>query len=145
MKQVTIYTDGGCDPNPGPGGWAALIIYRKHERVLSGGKRRTTNNQMELTAALEALRALKIPCEVRLHTDSAYMMNAFERQWLVRWQQNGWITAGRKPVKNKELWLELLEESRRHSIQWIKVKAHSNNELNNRVDRLATEARLAQH
>ena len=142
MKQITIYTDGGCNPNPGPGGWAALLIYKNQERVLTGAKRSTTNNQMELTAALEALRALKIPCNVRLHTDSAYMMNAFDKKWLVQWQKNGWVTAARNPVKNKELWLALLEESHRHNITWIKVKAHADNQHNNRVDRLATAARL---
>ena len=143
MKTVIIYTDGGCKQNPGPGGWAALLIYGKHERVLTGAARRTTNNKMELTAALEALRALKMPCHVRLHTDSTYLMNAFARNWLDKWQSNGWMTTARNPVKNKDLWQALLDESRRHTVTWIKVKAHANNKHNNRVDRLATKARKA--
>ncbi len=143
MQKVTIYTDGGCKPNPGKGGWAAVLIYGKHERVLTGAAHSTTNNKMELTAALEALRALKVPCEVSLHTDSTYMLNAFKQKWLGRWEKNGWLTASKSPVKNEGLWRGLLEETRRHKVTWIKVKAHSTNEHNNRVDRLATEARLA--
>lgn len=140
-SKVTIYTDGGCKPNPGPGGWAALLIYGKHERVLTGASRRTTNNKMELTAALKALQALKWPCAVQLHTDSTYLRNAFAQGWLKNWQKNGWMTASRLPVRNKDLWLELLKESQRHEVHWIKVRAHANNARNNRVDALATKAR----
>ena len=141
MHEVIIYTDGGCKPNPGPGGWAAILKHGKRERVLTGAARRTTNNKMELTAALEALRYLKVPCKVKLHTDSAYMRNAFTQGWIDGWIRRGWKTAGGSPVKNQPLWLELIEETKRHKVQWIKVKGHSGNPMNERVDQLATKAR----
>ena len=140
MKEVTIYTDGSCSGNPGPGGWAALLQYDSHEKVLSGSTPMTTNNRMELTAALESMRALKTPCRVLLHTDSTYLRNAFTRRWLDRWQQNGWKTASKKPVENIDLWQALLEESARHHVTWIKVRAHADNRNNNRVDQIAVEA-----
>ncbi len=140
MKHIIIYTDGACSGNPGPGGWAAILRYGTLEREVSGGAPETTNNRMELTAALEALRALKEPCRVDLHTDSAYMHRAFTERWLDRWQRNGWKTASKKPVENQDLWEGLLEQAKRHQIKWIKVKGHADDEMNNRVDRLAVAA-----
>ena len=140
MKHVTIYTDGACSGNPGPGGWAALLKYGGRERVISGGETLTTNNRMELRAAVEALKALREPCRVSIHTDSAYLQKAFAEGWLDRWQRNGWRTAAKKPVENQDLWRELLEAVRVHNVEWVKVKGHADNELNNRVDRLAVAA-----
>lgn len=140
MKHVIIYTDGACSGNPGPGGWAAVLRYGSHERVLTGAAPETTNNRMELTAALEALRALKEPCRVSLHTDSAYLEKAFNESWLENWQRRGWRTASKKPVENRDLWEALLEQANRHRVAWIKVKGHADNPLNNRVDALAVEA-----
>ena len=140
MKHVTIYTDGSCRGNPGPGGWAAILFYKGHEQELSGNALQTTNNRMELTAALQALRALKEPCKVSLHTDSQYLRRAFADGWLAAWQMRGWVSARGTPVLNKDLWVELWNETQRHNVSWIKVKAHAGNKLNNRVDRLAVEA-----
>lgn len=140
MKEVTIYTDGACSGNPGPGGWAALLQFGRHELVLSGGAPLTTNNRMELQAAIEGLRALKMPCRVRLYTDSAYLQRAFTEGWLAKWQQNGWRTSSKKPVENQDLWQELVALTKQHDVTWIKVKGHANNELNNRVDGLAVAA-----
>ena len=140
MKHVIIYTDGSCSGNPGPGGWAAVLKYGRHERVVSGAAPETTNNRMELTAALEALRALKEPCRVSLHTDSAYLARAFNERWLENWQRKGWRTANKKPVENKDLWEGLLEQAARHRVAWIKVKGHADDPINNRVDALAVEA-----
>lgn len=144
MKDVIIYTDGACSGNPGPGGWAALLIYGGHERVEAGSSPHTTNNRMELTAALEGLRALSEPCSVRLHTDSAYLARAFNEGWIKKWQKNGWKTSSKKPVENKDLWEALIKEAERHDVTWVKVKGHSDNELNNRVDGLAVEAMKVQ-
>ena len=143
-KHVTIYTDGACSGNPGPGGWAAILVFGERERVISGFEQRTTNNRMELRAAVEALAALKEPCRVRLHTDSAYLHRAFTDGWLGRWQQTGWKTASKKPVENQDLWRRLLEVSREHDVEWVKVKGHASDEMNNRVDRLAVQAMRAQ-
>ncbi len=140
MKHVIIYTDGSCSGNPGPGGWAAVLKYGPHERVVTGATPETTNNRMDLRAALEALRALKEPCRVSLHTDSAYLVRAFNEGWLDNWQRKGWRTASKKPVENKDLWEGLLEQAARHHITWIKVKGHADDALNNRVDELAVEA-----
>lgn len=140
MKHVIIYTDGSCSGNPGPGGWAAVLKYGQHERVVRGATPETTNNRMELTAALEALRALKEPCHVSLHTDSAYLARAFNEGWLDNWMHKGWRTANKKPVENKDLWEGLLEQAARHRIAWIKVKGHADDPINNRVDALAVEA-----
>ncbi|MCY3488643.1 MAG: ribonuclease HI [Bacteroidetes bacterium] len=150
MKKVTIYTDGSCQGNPGPGGWAAILRYGKKERVLSGGSPDTTNNRMELNAALQALKALKERCDVKLHTDSQYLKRAFTDGWIDKWRSNGWMTSARQPVKNQDLWQALWNETQKHSVQWIKVKAHANNKLNNRVDQLAVSAgervsRIAEH
>ncbi len=139
MKEVDVYTDGACSGNPGPGGWAAVLLYNGHRREISGYAGQTTNQRMEIKAALEALRALKEPCRVRLHSDSAYLVNAFLQNWFAAWERNGWFTKDKKPVANQDLWQEILELSRRHRVSWIKVKGHSDNELNNRCDALARE------
>ncbi len=143
MKHVIIYTDGSCSGNPGPGGWAAILRWRTHERVFMGSEPHTTNNRMELSAALEALRALKEPCRVSLYTDSAYLEQAFNRRWIRRWQQNGWRTKRGEPVSNGDLWTGLLEQAARHQIRWIKVKGHAGETYNERVDKLAVEAMKA--
>ena len=141
MKEVIIYTDGACSGNPGPGGWAALLKFGDQERELSGGEARTTNNRMEMLAAIEALQALKEPCRIALHTDSAYLQKAFTEGWLTRWQRNGWKTASKKPVENQDLWQQLLRLTDHHAVSWVKVKGHADDVYNNRVDRLAVEAR----
>ncbi|MEO0564446.1 MAG: ribonuclease HI [Chloroflexota bacterium] len=138
--KVIIYTDGGCKPNPGPGGWAALLMYGTHRKELSGGDRKTTNNKMELTAAIEALEALKTASDVELYTDSQYVKNGIT-SWMANWKRNGWKTASKKPVKNRDLWVRLDDATQRHNIEWKWVKGHSNNEHNERVDQLATQAR----
>ena len=138
MKKVLIYTDGACSGNPGEGGWGAILRYGEREREFSGYEAETTNNRMELTAAIEALSALKEPCEVELYSDSAYLINAFEKKWLENWKINGWRNKSKEDVKNTDLWKELDCLSIRHKIIWIKVKGHSDNEYNNRCDSLAT-------
>jgi len=138
MVPVKIYTDGACSGNPGPGGWAAVLIYGEHRKEISGYEPMTTNNRMELTAAIKALQALNRPCQVELYTDSAYLCNAFLNGWIDTWIRNGWKKADKKPVENAELWQELVRLSRIHSIQWHKVKGHADNELNNLCDKLAT-------
>lgn len=141
MDEVTIYTDGACSGNPGPGGWAAIIIRGDDDaETLTGGEPHTTNNRMELTAALEALRTLDGPSRVRLHTDSAYLSRAFNDSWIENWQKNGWRTSSKKPVKNKTLWQELVALDEQHDIDWIWVKGHADNELNNLADELAVAA-----
>ena len=139
--EVELWTDGACSGNPGPGGWAAILRAGEHERVLSGGEPLTTNNRMELKSVVEGLRALNRPCRVRVHLDSSYVKNAFTNGWLERWQRNGWRTSGKQPVKNRELWQELLAEAARHEIEWVKVTGHAGVELNERVDRLACAER----
>ena len=140
MQKVTIYTDGACSGNPGPGGWAAVLIYGEHKKEISGGCKDTTNNIMELTAILKALKALKTECEVELYSDSAYSVNAFNQGWIYNWMKNNWKTSNKEPVKNKELWVELYELTKKHKVEFIKVKGHSDNEYNNRCDFLATSA-----
>jgi ribonuclease HI len=140
LREVTIYTDGACSGNPGPGGWGAVLIYGEHRRELSGFEPSTTNNRMELTAAIQALRALKYPCRVRLYSDSAYLVNAFQQNWLAGWQRNGWINARKEPVENQDLWRELLEAAGPHQVEWLKVKGHADNPFNNRCDELARQA-----
>jgi ribonuclease HI len=137
---VIVYTDGACSGNPGPGGWAALLRHGASERVLTGAETHTTNNRMEMMAVLEALRALKRPCAVRVHTDSAYVQRAFAQGWLANWQRNGWKTASKKPVENQDLWQELLRASEPHQVEWVKVKGHAGNPDNERVDGLAVLA-----
>jgi len=133
---VEIFTDGACRGNPGPGGWAALIRSGKREKEISGGEALTTNNRMELVAAIEALNALRRPCQVELHTDSNYVRDGITR-WIHSWQRNGWRTADRKPVKNSELWQQLLDAAERHQVSWHWVKGHSGHPENDRVDALA--------
>lgn len=140
MDEVTIYTDGACSGNPGPGGWGAILMYKDIKKEISGSKKDTTNNVMELTAVIEALKLLKHPCSVSLYSDSAYVVNAFLQKWIVSWQKNNWKTADKSDVKNKELWQELLELTNIHTVEFIKVKGHSDNEFNNRCDELARKA-----
>ena len=137
MQKVTIYTDGACSGNPGPGGWAAVLIYGEHKKEISGGQKDTTNNIMELTAILEALKALKTECEVELYSDSAYSVNAFNQGWIYNWIKKGWKTADGKEVKNKEIWQEIFRLTKKHKVNFNKVKGHSDVELNNRCDELA--------
>lgn len=140
MEEVTIYTDGACSGNPGPGGWGAILMYKETKKEISGGQKSTTNNVMELTAVIESLKLLKYPCKVNLYSDSAYVVNAFLQKWITNWQKNNWKTADKKDVKNKELWQELLDLTNTHSVKFIKVKGHADNEFNNRCDELARNA-----
>lgn len=139
-KEVSIYTDGACSGNPGPGGWAAILKYREHEKEIWGSEEKTTNQRMELTAAIRALSVLKEPCRVKLYSDSAYLVNAFHQKWFERWKINGWLNSQKKPVENQDLWLKLLALADIHEIEWIKVKGHSDNHYNNRCDQLARAA-----
>ncbi len=141
MALVEIFTDGACKGNPGPGGWAAVIRSGAHEKELSGGEPLTTNNRMELLAAIRALEALKRPCEVTLYTDSIYVRDGISK-WIHGWQRNGWRTADRKPVKNAELWQELLAAAAPHRIDWRWVKGHAGHAENERADELACAAAL---
>lgn len=143
MTRVAIYADGACSGNPGPGGWGVLLQAGGREKELSGGEPLTTNNRMELTAAIQALRALKRPSEVDLYTDSMYVRQGIT-EWLPRWKANGWRTADRKPVKNQDLWQALDEAMRPHVVRWHWVRGHAGNEGNERADRLARNATLAQ-
>jgi ribonuclease HI len=136
---VDIFTDGACSGNPGPGGWGALLRYGEVEKELSGGEAPTTNNRMELMAAIAALEALKRPAIVRLHTDSQYLRDGITR-WLANWKKNGWRTADRKPVKNVDLWQRLDAATQIHKIEWLWVKGHSGHPENDRVDALARDA-----
>lgn len=140
MEEVTIYTDGACSGNPGPGGWGCVLLYKESRKEMSGGSKNTTNNIMEVTAVIEALKTLKFPCKVNLHSDSAYVVNCFNQGWIYNWQKNGWRTANKEPVKNKELWQELYNLTKIHQVNFVKVKGHSTNELNNRCDELARNA-----
>ncbi len=137
MKKVEIYTDGACSVNPGVGGYCAILLYKDKEKVVSGAKKDTTNNVMELTAVIVGLKALKERCEVNLYSDSAYVVNAINEGWIYNWQLNGWKTSSKEPVKNAELWTELLALLKMHKVTFIKVKGHSDNELNNRCDKIA--------
>ncbi|HHQ42033.1 MAG TPA: ribonuclease HI [Chromatiales bacterium] len=137
--EVEIWTDGACSGNPGPGGWAALLRYGDHERTLSGAEPRTTNNRMELLAAIRALEALRRPCRVRLVTDSEYLKKGIT-EWLPRWKARGWRTSERKPVKNADLWRRLDELATRHHVEWEWVRGHAGHPENERVDRLARAA-----
>lgn len=140
MEEVTIYTDGACSGNPGPGGWCAILMYKDIKKEISGGKPDTTNNIMELSAVIEALKILKFPCHVKLYSDSAYVVNAFLQKWIINWQKNHWKTSDKQDVKNKELWQELLSLTQKHDVTFIKVKGHADNEYNNRCDELARNA-----
>jgi ribonuclease HI len=138
MKKVIIYTDGACSGNPGPGGWGAVLLYGERRREISGFELETTNNRMELTAAIRALSMLKQSCEVELHSDSAYLIGAFEQGWIVNWKAENWHKKNREPVKNSDLWQELARLAGVHSVCWVKVKGHSDSIENKRCDLLAT-------
>ncbi len=140
MEEVIIYTDGACSGNPGPGGWGAVLMYKENKKEISGGSSSTTNNIMELTAVIEALKLLKFECNVKLYSDSAYVVNAFNQKWIYGWIKRGWKTSGNEQVKNKELWQELYDLTKKHNVEFIKVKGHSDNEYNNRCDELARNA-----
>lgn len=137
MKQVTIYTDGACSGNPGPGGWGAILEWNGHEKELSGGEPETTNNRMELSAVIFALRALREPCAVDLFTDSKYVFDAVDKGWVFQWRANGWRKADKKPALNVDLWEQLLPLLDTHTVAWHWVKGHAENEKNNRCDQLA--------
>lgn len=137
MEEITIYTDGACSGNPGPGGWGAILMFGDTKKEISGGLDNTTNNVMELTAVIESLKMLKRPCRVDLYSDSTYVVNAFLQKWIYGWIKKNWKTAGNDPVKNKELWQELYGLTKIHDVTFHKVKGHADNEFNNRCDELA--------
>ena len=137
---VTVYTDGACSGNPGPGGFAAIVIENGTERVVTGAEPHTTNQRMELLGAIEALASIPGHRRVEVYTDSAYVMNCFRDRWWEKWAANGWLGAGKKPVTNRDLWERLIAETRRHDVVWHKVKGHSGDVLNDRVDALARAA-----
>lgn len=138
---VTIYTDGACSGNPGPGGWGAILIMGQHKKEMSGGEKETTNNRMELMGPIKALQALRFPCNVDLYTDSQYVCKAFNDHWIDSWLKNGWKNSKKEPVKNKELWVELLTLTKAHNVTWHWVKGHADNPFNERCDELAVMAR----
>lgn len=138
MKEIEIYTDGACRGNPGPGGWGAILVYGDKKKELSGGEKETTNNRMELTAAIEALSALKEPCKVTLTSDSQYLVNGINNGWAASWQKNGWKKSDRSPALNPDLWQKLLELLEIHTVEFIWVKGHAGHPYNERCDQLAT-------
>ena len=142
MKEIEIFSDGACSGNPGPGGWGSILRFKNIEKELSGAELETTNNRMELLAVINALEALKEPCKVKITTDSKYVCDAFLKEWLSAWQRNGWKTANKKPVKNRELWERLLLLSQKHEITWYWIKGHAGHPENERCDKLAVEARI---
>ncbi|MBR2223936.1 MAG: ribonuclease HI [Christensenellaceae bacterium] len=137
MKKITIYTDGACSYNPGPGGFGVVLLYNGHKKELSGYDPMTTNNRMELMAVITALECLRESCEIDLYTDSKYVADAFNKNWTKNWQRNGWKTASKKPVENQDLWLRLLAQVEKNQINWLWVKGHADNEYNERCDQLA--------
>ena len=137
MKEVTLYTDGACSGNPGKGGWGAILIYKDYKKEMSGGERETTNNKMELTAAIEGLRALKEPCRVKLYSDSKYLIDGITKDWARSWRAKGWKKSDGKPALNVDLWEQILELDEYHEIEYIWVKGHAGNPYNERCDRLA--------
>ena len=139
-EKVIIYTDGACSGNPGPGGWGAILMYKGAKKEISGGMKETTNNIMEITAVVEALKCLKVESDVEVYSDSAYTVNAFKQGWIYNWMKNGWKTANKEPVKNKELWEELYALTQKHNVEFVKVKGHADNEFNNRCDEMARNA-----
>jgi ribonuclease HI len=140
MHQVKIYTDGACQKNPGPGGYAAILVHKENRREVSGGFRRTTNNRMEMMAAIAALSALKSPCEVAIFSDSKYLVDAMSKKWYVKWRRNGWLTAEKQPVKNADLWRQLIEFTETHRTIFLWVKGHAGHLENERCDELAVHA-----
>ena len=141
MKKVTLYTDGACSGNPGPGGYGAVLIYNGVEKEISGGQKDTTNNQMEMMAVIKGLEMLKEPCEVKVYSDSAYVVNSSQKGWIYSWKKNNWKKADKSKVKNIDLWERLLSQLEIHKVEFLKVKGHADDELNNRCDRLAVAAR----
>jgi ribonuclease HI len=139
MSKIEIYTDGACSGNPGPGGWGAVLLYKEHEKKISGGEKNSTNNRMELRAVSEALKTLKKPSEIIVYTDSKYVMDGITK-WIFGWKKNGWKTADKKPIKNIEFWQDLDAEVARHKIEWVWVKGHSGNRFNEVADQLARDA-----
>ena len=139
MKRVEVFTDGACKGNPGPGGWGAILRMGHHEKELSGGEAQTTNNRMEMTAVIKALAALREPCAVTVHTDSRYVIDGMTK-WIAGWQKRGWVNASREPVKNADLWREMLDATARHKVAWQWVKGHDGHPENERADRLASDA-----
>lgn len=137
MKEVTLYTDGACSGNPGPGGWGAILIYKDYKKEMSGGDKETTNNRMELTAAIEGLSALKEPCRVKLYSDSKYLIDGITKDWARGWRAKGWKKSDGKPALNIDLWEKVLELDEYHEIEYIWVKGHAGNPYNERCDRLA--------
>ncbi|MED1781597.1 ribonuclease HI [Brevibacillus fortis] len=140
IREVEIYTDGACSGNPGPGGWGAVLMYGQHIKEMSGAEPHTTNNKMELLAAIKALSTLKEPCKVTLYSDSAYLVNCFKQGWYKGWLKNGWKNSKGQPVENQDLWKELLQLMDTHKVEYVKVKGHADNKWNNRCDELATGA-----
>ncbi|MBC7766109.1 MAG: ribonuclease HI [Hyphomonadaceae bacterium] len=140
MKKVIIYTDGACSGNPGAGGYGAILMHGELEREVTGYAPHTTNNRMELCAAIAALDVLKQPCEVDLYSDSAYLVNAINKNWILNWQKNGWKTSNKQPVENQDLWQQIITHTRTHTVHFHKVKGHSDNPYNNRCDALARGA-----
>lgn len=140
MEEVVIYTDGACSGNPGPGGWGSILMYQDKKKEISGALQDTTNNVMELTAVIEALTLLKFPCKVKVYSDSAYVVNAFNQHWIHGWLKKGWKTSSGEAVKNQELWKELYGLTKLHEVSFIKVKGHSDNVYNNRCDEMARKA-----
>ena len=145
MKTVTIYTDGACSGNPGPGGWGAILSYNGREKELSGGERQTTNNRMELTAVISALEALREPCAVELYSDSKYVIDALSKGWAESWRKKNWIKSDKKPALNPDLWERLLDLTAVHTMRYHWVKGHADNEYNNRCDALAVGERDRQN
>lgn len=140
MKDVMIYTDGACSGNPGPGGWGSVLFFGEHRKEISGGEKHSTNNRMEIKAVIEGLALLKEPCNVKVYSDSAYVVNCFQKGWIKGWLRNGWKNSKKEPVENQDLWKELWELMNKHKVEYIKVKGHSDNEWNIRCDELAREA-----
>lgn len=140
MREVVIYTDGACSGNPGPGGWGAILMASGKKKEISGFADSTTNNRMEMSAAIEGLKALNVQCNVTIYSDSAYLVKAFTEGWIENWKKNGWKNASKAPVSNIDLWLELDELAQKHNITWKKVKGHSDNPYNNRADELAVQS-----
>jgi len=140
VKEVIIYTDGACSGNPGPGGWGAVLLSGDYRKEVKGAEVMTTNQRMELRAAVEALSALKVPCSATLYSDSAYLINAFQQNWFANWQRNGWLNAKKQPVENSDLWRQLLGLTAIHRVTWVKVRGHAGNVENERCDVLAREA-----
>jgi len=140
MEKLKIYTDGACSGNPGPGGWAAVMLYGKEKKEISGHEPDTTNNRMEILSVIKGMEAIKKSCKVEIYSDSAYVVNAMNNGWLKNWQGNGWKTSDKKPVANRDLWEQLITLNAQHSPTYIKVKGHSDDEHNNRADELAVVA-----